>query len=96
MDYIGIAAIAGCYLAIIAMYVWVFKSISEIRKEMYQHMNMADQHASVKDLVHRGECQQTVRRIECLVDMNKELIAGMKQYMADEFKEVKDMIRTSD
>ena len=75
---IGVTAVAGCYLAIIAMYVWVFRTISEIRKEMYQHMNMADQHVPSKDLVFRGECNQVVKRIEQAVVTNKEGIADFK------------------
>ena len=93
MTYIGVASIAGCYLAIIAMYVWVFKTVSEIRKEMNSHMNCADQHASAKDLVFSRECQQTVKRIEALIDSNKEQTASIKEYMSEEFKEIKQMIR---
>jgi hypothetical protein len=93
LEFLNLSAVVGCYLAIIGMYVWVFRSISELRKEMQQHMSLSDQHASVRDLMSRGECSQTVKRIEEAAKMGKESFADFKKYIGEEFKEMKEMIK---
>jgi hypothetical protein len=93
LEFVNLTAIVGCYLAVIGMYVWVFRTISDVRKEMQQHMSLSDQHASARDLMSRGECSQTVKRIEEAANMGKESFIDFKKYIGEEFKEIKEMIK---
>lgn len=86
MEYISIAAIAGCYLAIIGMYVWVFRQIQEVKKMVHDHTQKAGAHIDSDKLVFKEVCDQKVLRFE-------EKIEDVKETMHKDCAEIKEMIR---
>lgn len=88
MEYIGIAAVVGCYLAIIGMYVWVFKQIQEVKKMITDHAQKSEIHTDEDKFVLKAACGPTVVRIE-------EKVKDIKETMKSEFKELKQLIKDS-
>jgi hypothetical protein len=86
VEFIGLAAIAGCYLAIIAKYVWVFKQIQDVKKEMIEHTQKPDIHVSSERFVLEKVCDQKVLRIEGKVD-------NLKEIVTTEFQDIKEIIK---
>ena len=93
MEYVSIAAIAGCYMAIIALYVWVFKSIQEVKDKMGEHTQQGDIHVSCKELIFRDICDERVKRIEASVAALKENQEQLKELMQGGFEDVKNSIK---
>ncbi len=93
MEYVGTAAIVGCYLCVIGLYVWVFKTISELKDKMHEHLQKSSQHMDAGELVFKDVCDQKVRRFEDSINGVKEQLSEVKKTIGEEFKEVKDMIR---
>ena len=88
MDYIGLAAVVGCYLAIIGMYVWVFRQIQEVKNSLIDHAQQRRCHPDATDLVSSKLCDERVKRIEGKVDDLKEnLREVLKTVFAEELKD---------
>jgi len=63
-EVISIAAIAGCYCAIIAMYRWSDDQMDRQRDTLDHHVNDAAKHTPSSDLVFRDVCDERVKRME--------------------------------
>lgn len=96
MDYIGMAAIIGCYVAIIALYVWVFKTIEGLKDKMNDHHQNAKMHQSSDDLVFKEVCEQKVARFMDTVKGVKEDIGEMKKDMKSGFENIVRLIDKND
>jgi hypothetical protein len=87
-NYIGFAAIAGCYLAIIALYVWVFRQVQEMRNDMHKHVQNFDSHTSSDKLMFKDVCDEKVLRIESKVD-------NLKETITDQFNVIKSFMQNN-
>ena len=86
MQHIDMALIAGCYIAIIYLYVWVFRALEGIKDMVNKHYQDAGKHVDSKDLVYRDVCSVQVKRFEeKLEDVKLSVNAG--------FSELKEMIK---
>jgi len=86
VEYIGLAAIAGCYLAIIGLYVWVFRQIQEVKNEMNKHKQNHKVHISSDQLVFKDVCDEKVRRFEEKMD-------NLKETMENGFTDLKEFFK---
>lgn len=86
MEYIGLAAIAGCYLAIIGLYVWVFRQIQEVKNEMNKHKQNHKAHTSSDQLVFKDVCDEKIRRFEEKMD-------NLKGTMENGFTDLKEFFK---
>ena len=86
IKHIDAALIVGCYIAIIALYVWVFKTIQELRDMFHRHENKSEKHTPSTDLVFKDVCELQVKRFE-------EKIDSMKEHLHTGFNEVKELIK---
>lgn len=84
MKYVDTALIAGCYIAIIGLYVWVFKTFSELKESMHEHEMQDDRHVKVDDLVRRGDCDGRFQVIQTE-------IAGVKTDLSRQDKKIDKM-----
>ena len=86
IPYIQVVMIIGCYLAIIALYVWVFKTTQELRDMFHKHNNESEKHTLSTDLVFKDVCELQVKRFE-------EKIDSVKASLHTGFDEVKALIK---
>lgn len=93
MEIVSYAAIAGCYLAIIALYVWVFKVINEVKDQMNHHHQDGAIHADSGNFQRRDVCQQTVLRIEQSMRTLGGEMKEVKSQMSEGFKNVVDLLK---
>lgn len=88
MEYLNVGAVIGCYLAIIGVYVWVFRQIQEVKNEMLKHVGEYDVHTDSDKLVFRDVCDQKVLRIEGKVD-------DLKNTVTTELREIKKFMQNN-
>ena len=93
------AAIAGCYIAIIALYVWVFKQIEGAKNMIHDHRNDADKHVDAKNLVRSEVCALQVKMFEDKIAQVQEdvtevknEVTAVKDAIHNGFSEVKSLI----
>jgi len=99
MQYVDTAAIIGCYLAIIGMYVYVFKSKQEILEMVHKHETEVDKHVKSEELVHKAVCDLQVKTFENTMNQLQSDIKNVKSELKTDinngFREVKDLIKSS-
>ena len=88
MEYLNVGAVIGCYLAIIGVYVWVFRQIQEVKNEMLKHTGEYAMHTDSGKLVFRDVCDQKVLRIEGKVD-------DLKNTVTTELREIKKFMQNN-
>ena len=86
MQHIDMALITGCYIAIIYLYVWVFRALEGIKDMVNKHQQDAGKHVDSKDLVYRDVCSIQVKRFE-------EKLEDVKLSVNVGFSELKAMIK---
>jgi len=86
MQHIDMALIVGCYIAIIYLYVWVFRALEGIKDMGNKHYQDAGKHVDSKDLVYRDVCSIQVKRFE-------EKLEDVKQSVNAGFSDLKEMIK---
>ena len=64
IKFLDTAAIIGCYLAIIAHYVWTFKTVSRMREMLYSHENNKSIHGDKENFVRKDVNDATIKRID--------------------------------
>lgn len=93
MQHVDTALIVGCYIAVIYLYVWVFKNMEAMREMLHSHTNQTGQHVEGKDLVYRDVCAIQVKRFEeKLADVKSDLI-DLKSSINSGFDDVKDALK---
>ena len=93
IQHVDAALIVGCYVSIIALYVWVFKAIQEIKDMVNKHANSSEKHTSSHDLVFRDVCAVQVKRFEERIDEVKVDVCDLKSQINTGFHEVKALIK---
>ena len=93
MQHIDTALLVGCYIAIIALYVWVFRTIEEMKEMLYRHQADACKHVESKDLVYRDVCAVQVKRFEENLEVVKDDVREVKDQIKIGFDEVKVLIK---
>lgn len=101
MQHVDTALIVGCYIAIITLYVWTFKTVSGVVNMQHKHETEANKHVKSEDLVYRDVCNLQTKHFQAQiddvkVDMNeiKIRLKEVKTGMAQGFSEVKDLLRS--
>lgn len=88
-QHIDTAMIIGCYLAIIGLYVYVFKSNKEIMLMLHRHENESNKHVKSEDLVYKDVCELQVKRFEERINEVKEDVSVVKSDIKDVKSDIK-------
>ena len=86
-EVISLAAIAGCYCAIIAMYRWSDNEMDHQRDSLDTHVRDATKHTPSSDLVFRDVCDERVKRIELA---QQKIVEEVRLGFADIKEAIKD------
>jgi len=95
VQHIDTAMIIGCYLAIIGLYIWVFKKLQEITNMQHRHETEANKHVKSEDLVFRDVCQVQVKRFEERISEVKVELGEVKSDIRTGFHEIKELLKAN-
>ncbi len=90
---IDTVAIIGCYLAIIAHYVWTFKTISGVREMLYSHGNDKSIHGDKDNFVRKDVNDANIKRIDGNIADLKKSLESLDSKLDKGFADVMSSIR---
>jgi len=93
IQHVDTAMIIGCYLAIIGLYVYVFKCNKEVMLMLHRHENESDKHVTSDDLVYKDVCQLQVKRFEERIQEVKNDVQEVKTDIRTGFSEIKQILK---
>lgn len=71
--------IIGSYIAVIALYVWVFKQVDEMKRSFHSHEMLDGRHTPVVELVRKGDCDGRFTLIQTELAVQKEDISETRK-----------------
>ena len=92
-QHVDTALIVGCYLAIIGVYVWTFKTVQGIRDMQFKHESKKDIHSHRDEFMRADVCMERTARMDDKINSIQDSVAEIKDGMHQGFTEIKELLK---
>ena len=92
-QHVDTAMIIGCYLAIIGLYIYTFKTTQQVRDMVFKHQAEKNVHVNSEDIVYKDVCDERLARIDERFENIQGDVSEIKTSIHNGFTEVKEMLK---